>query len=79
MGPPGPAGTKGDKGDSAVNLRMVRVTAITAACSNDEVIVSAVCAGRFSRQLLVTSANTARCGPDIRVNDSVITLLCAKP
>jgi hypothetical protein len=83
-GPPGPSGAqgakgdKGDTGDSGLSLRLVRPGAPAGSCNADEVMVSAVCTGKFTRNPLTTTEKGANCGPDIKSNTNEVTILCAK-
>jgi hypothetical protein len=59
---------------AGLSLRVVRPNASSASCNADEIVVSAVCSGRSSRQPLTTTERSARC----ESNGNSVTILCAK-
>lgn len=61
-----------------MTLRFVRGNGPRASCGADEVMVSAFCIGKYSRNPLVTTVNGANCGPDVKSNLVEATLVCAK-
>jgi Collagen triple helix repeat (20 copies) len=85
-GPPGPPGPKGDAGPAgppgpaAAALRVMRVScesaACTAACNQDEVLVSAYCGAGRSAVTLVNERSVS-C-PSRRAATSPLVAICAK-
>jgi Collagen triple helix repeat (20 copies) len=77
-GAPGQKGEQGEPGPSGTALRIVAPQRSTAACEDDEVMISAYCTGTWTNYPLVPLSNGARCGNNPNSTTLRVTIVCAK-